>query len=310
MRHLTATLAAGLALALLPATPSQAILNGTPDANTHPYAGEIFLYVPDEPTDGFDDPGAWFSCSAALVSPTVVVTAGHCTYAIGLDGASTITGGGTGSGGNDVWLSLAETPDFGIVPPSSDFGPSENAERYAARSAALDASTEWLEATAFTHPAFDNDEFVTHDLGVLMLDEPVTLSEYADLPPAGLLDGLGADRSQTYTAVGYGIEDDLPRGGSGGDRRLFANLVLRSLRYPGFPPETAAKFADAPGGARQGTCIGDSGGPVLVGDSTTLVGVVSFRVAQPLPTCRAGSGVYRIDQADDLAFLATFGVTP
>ena len=53
------------ALALAAPAPAGAIVNGTPDGDDHPYvaivgAGDVF-------------------CTASLVSPTVLVTAGHCT---------------------------------------------------------------------------------------------------------------------------------------------------------------------------------------------------------------------------------------
>ena len=59
--------------ALLAAGSAQAIVNGEPDGTRHPYVAAI----------GFIDaatgrPGAF--CSGTLVSPTVIVTAGHCTY--------------------------------------------------------------------------------------------------------------------------------------------------------------------------------------------------------------------------------------
>ena len=40
---------------------------------------------------GEDQPGGWFSCSGTLLSATVVVTAGHCTFAIGENSVSTTT---------------------------------------------------------------------------------------------------------------------------------------------------------------------------------------------------------------------------
>ena len=55
------------------------------------------------------------------------------------------------------------------------------------------------------------------------------------------------------------------------------------------------------------TSFGDSGGPIFVSGTTTLVAVVSFGTSS---TCPGTSGAYRLDQADDLAFLATFGITP
>jgi hypothetical protein len=40
---------------------------------------------------------------------------------------------------------------------------------------------------------------------------------------------------------------------------------------------------------------------------SSLVAVVSFGTSS---TCSGTSGAYRIDQPDDLAFLATFGISP
>jgi secreted trypsin-like serine protease len=55
-----------------------------------------------------------------------------------------------------------------------------------------------------------------------------------------------------------------------------------------------------------GTCFGDSSGPVFVSGTNTLVAVISFAANI---NCAGTSGGCRIDQEDDLAFLASFGVT-
>ena len=68
---------------------------------------------------------------------------------------------------------------------------------------------------------------------------------------------------------------------------------------------TSAKFSS--NANTGGTCFGDSGGPIFVDNTNTLVAAVSFGTST---TCSGTSGAYRIDQADDLAFLATFGITP
>src|SRR5687767_428110 len=88
------------------ATLGRAVPHGVPDANEHPYVGQLFFYIPDEVDSRFTDPGAWFTCSGTLISPTVLVTAGHCTYGIGLNGEPTTDSGG--SGGNDVWVNFGE----------------------------------------------------------------------------------------------------------------------------------------------------------------------------------------------------------
>ena len=195
-------LAAVLAMLAI-AAPAEAIKNGVPDAGAHPYVGQLLFFDPTATDPRFTDPGAWFTCSGTLVSPTVVVTAGHCTFPEGTNGKPTPGN----SGGNDVWVSFAEAPDFSILPPSSTFAPDNNAGRYTAWSTALNASTEWIRGTAFPHPQYDDNAFFLHDLGVVRLSEPVTLPEYGQLPTQGLLDELyAANKQQLYTAVGYGLE--------------------------------------------------------------------------------------------------------
>jgi hypothetical protein len=290
----------GAVLAMLVmAGPAQAIKGGVPDNGAHPYVGQLLFYDPTAIDPRFDDPGGWFNCSGTLVSPTVVVTAGHCTFGTGLNGEPT----DDGSGGNDVWISFAEVPDYSILPPSSQFIPDDNEGRYDAWSAALNASTEWIRATAYPHPEYDDAAFFEHDLGVLVLDEPVELDRYGELPTLGLLDELYAEnKQQPYTVVGYGLEGSGPKTSFGGDTRRRAELRLVNLNgVLGAGKGTAAKFSS--NANTGGTCFGDSGGPIFVGDTNTLVAVNSFVTSV---TCSGTTGAYRIDQADDLAFLATF----
>jgi hypothetical protein len=112
---------------------AQAITHGVPDNGEHPYVGQLFIYVPDEIDPRFTDPGAWFNCSGTLISPTVVLTAGHCTYGTGLNGEETTSDGGRG--GNDVWVSFSAEPDYEGLPPSSVYIPDRNEQRYIDREA-------------------------------------------------------------------------------------------------------------------------------------------------------------------------------
>jgi secreted trypsin-like serine protease len=59
--------------------------------------------------------------------------------------------------------------------------------------------------------------------------------------------------------------------------------------------------------ATGGTCFGDSGGPNFLESSNVIAGVTSFGLNQ---TCAGTGGAYRVDKADDLTWLATFGITP
>jgi hypothetical protein len=153
-----------------------------------------------------------------------------------------------------------EVPDYSILPPSSDFIPDDNEGRYQAWSAALNASDEWIRATAFPHPQYDDAQFFTHDLGVLRLSEPLTLPEYGQLPTLGLLDELyREDKQQPYTAVGYGLEGSGPKTSFGGDTRRRAELRLVNLNgVLGTGKGVSAKFSS--NANTGGTCFGDSGG--------------------------------------------------
>src|SRR6476660_505468 len=161
----TLSVLAALAAALLIAAPVSAVTNGVPDANEHPYVGELLFYQPDAIDSRFDDPGGWFSCSGTLISPTVIVTAGHCTFGVGLNGASTThdgrdtTAAQGGVGGNDVWISFAAAPNFSILPPSAGFVPDPTAQRYAAWRDALNCSSEWHRGIATPHPLYDDNLF-------------------------------------------------------------------------------------------------------------------------------------------------------
>ena len=74
----------------------------------------------------FDDPGGWFTCSGTLLSSTIVVTAGHCTFGVGLNGVSTTHDGADtdaahgGVGGNDVWISFARGAELRHPPAELD----------------------------------------------------------------------------------------------------------------------------------------------------------------------------------------------
>jgi hypothetical protein len=238
------------------------------------------------------------------MSSTIVLTAGHCTFGTGTDKTSTLP---SGSGGHDVWISFAENPDTSVLPPASDFATS--ADRYAAAVALLNANPEWHRATAFPHPQYDPSAFFTHDAGVLRLDVPIAMATYGRLPTLGLLNTLYKQKNtQHYTPVGYGYQDSKQRGGTGSGTRRKADVMLVNLEgVYGTGKGTSAKFSNTNGKFPGGTCFGDSGGPILKAGGNQLVAVVSFGASV---TCRDGTGGYRMDQADDLAFLSSFGITP
>ena len=122
----------------------------------------------------FDDDGPAWRCSGTLVSPTVYVTAGHCTY-----GATHV----------ELWFDddLRDAAAHGYP------------------------FTGEVSGTPYTHPQYDDAAFYLYDLGVVVLDEPVMLDEYGTLPALDQLDPLKtAKKGVTFTAVGYGLQKSFP----------------------------------------------------------------------------------------------------
>jgi hypothetical protein len=112
MRRFLAVLSVAV---LLSATPG-AITFGVPDNNDHPNVGLLIVAIPQ---------GFFALCSGVLVSPTVFLTAGHCTDAIeDLDGEAFVSFSsgppfvirhGTAHTHPDFDLTLPNTFDIGVV---------------------------------------------------------------------------------------------------------------------------------------------------------------------------------------------------
>ncbi|SBS72545.1 trypsin-like serine protease [uncultured Microbacterium sp.] len=262
MRRPAFAVAAVAALLLVSmASPAQAITDGVPDGDDHPQVGLMVAFDADGP--------AW-RCSGTLISPTVYLTAGHCTY-----GATHV----------EIW--------FG-----DDI-----------RDAAANSypTTGDVSGTPYTHPQYDDAAFYLYDVGVVVLDEPVILPEYGTLPTLNLLDTLGAKsgkKNVTFTAVGYGLQKSFPDAASWKDQAE----RLRMVSYPklnqintGFTGDGSLLLSN--NAHTGGTCSGDSGGPNFLGDSLVIAGVTSFGLNS---TCAGTGGVYRVDRADDLAFIGSF----
>ena len=233
-----------------------AITNGEPDGDAHPYVGLlVFDYAPDQP--------GW-RCSGALIAPTVVLTAGHCT-----DGAVAAR----------VWFDEDVTYDAVPSPLYPYGGPGSGA----------------VEGTPYTNPKYGSDEnpygggnglpaFSYRDTGIVVLDEPVYMDEYAELPEAGLVDTL---KNKTDIAfVGYGVQyqaqipgNELPQPPpyyrwDGPRVRMYAPSALVSGKF--VHSAEYMKLALNPGGGSGGTCFGDSGGPDLLGGTNTVLAVNSY----------------------------------
>ena len=226
-----------------------------------------------------------------MVSPTVFLTAGHCTEQPAAQAQLFFSTGpiptdpnytSKASGGQGC-----DNPAVTGYPCHGDVG-----------------------GTTHTHPQFDSDAFYLFDLGVVQIDDEdaVSLQTYGKLPQLNSLDTLKSTRSTTFTAVGYGLQKAFPDASAWKDEaakvRMVAHPKLIAINTPTTGDYSLVLSANANTG---GTCFGDSGGPNFLGDSNVVAGVTSYGKN---PTCAGQGGVYRVDRADDLAWLATFGVAP
>jgi hypothetical protein len=131
----------------------------------HPYVGQLLFYDPTAIDPRFDDPGGWFNCTGTPCQPD----GRGDGRALHLRHRAERRTDASGSGGDDVWISFAEEPDYSILPPSTQFIPDDNQGRYQAWSTALNASDEWIRGTAYPHPEYSDSAYFEHDLGVLVL---------------------------------------------------------------------------------------------------------------------------------------------
>jgi hypothetical protein len=264
MRRLWVLLVA-VSLVVVLAVPASAITRGGfPDGDDHPYVGLMVANVNGQP--------AW-RCSGALISPTVYVTAGHCT-----SGATSAT----------IWFETSLEPNPGAF--GWPFG-----------------GTTSVTGTPHTHPAYLDEAFFLYDLGVVVLDDPVYLPGYASLPEVGVVDTIGFGRNTAaITAVGYGLQGVRPNVIAQLTRYQAELFIVNRQGVAGLKPYEAAfegsgSFVMSGDAKHGGTCFGDSGGPLLRGD--TIVGVTSFGLNA---NCAGIGGGYRIDKAPDLAFINSF----
>ena len=159
--------------------------------------------------------------------------------------------------------------------------------------------------TPYTHPDYDPNAFFLYDLGVVVLDEPMAMGDYGQLPELDQLDALAKRRGKqdvTFTAVGYGLQKSFPDAASWKDQadrvRYVAHPKLNQINAPGFTGDYSMLLSN--NANTGGTCFGDSGGPNFLNDSDVVAGVTSFGMNG---TCAGTGGVYRVDRADDLDWL-------
>ncbi|HKX67095.1 MAG TPA: trypsin-like serine protease [Intrasporangium sp.] len=198
-------------------------------------------------------------CSGTLVSETLFLTAGHCTESP----AEHV----------EIWFDadVESGPAGNGYPNNGDVG-----------------------GTPYTHPDYDPDLFYVRDVGVVVLDEPVVMDAYGQLPTQDQLDSLRPRRSTTFTSVGYGLQKSFPDAAAWKEQadriRMVAHPHLLQVNT-GFTGDQSLLLSN--NANTGGTCFGDSGGPNFIGDSNVVAGVTSFGLNS---TCAGTGGVMRVDR--------------
>jgi hypothetical protein len=151
----------------------------------------------------------------------------------------------------------------------------------------------------------------TWDVALVQLAEGALEEAYGDvdwvfgeLPEEGALTALAArsgKRHVTFTVSGYGVSWINPVQAVSFRERLMATATLTNLRSNLADGYNLAHSGN-PGRGRGGTCFGDSGGPVFLSGTTTIVGVTSFGLSAQ--TCTGPGFAYRTDQPAVLGWIA------
>ena len=120
------------------------------DGNSHPWVVLLLMEIDGKPA---------YRCSGTLLSPTVLLTAGHCTSNYPdepFSGMRVFTESDVDNGANNG------TNNYPYAGPNSV------------------EATEW-----HAHPLYATAPFTYHDVGVVILAEPIILDQYGTLPEQG-----------------------------------------------------------------------------------------------------------------------------
>jgi len=281
MRRTILSLAAAVMLVIAWAAPATAITKNYVPDSVHSFVGLIAFYDADEVFQ--------HRCTGELLTSTVVLTAGHCTD--------------NGAGGLNATARIWFQQDAGVnYVPATQHDPVTGYPDSCTGTGGDQLGKLCATSSEMYNYGFNNFAGFPniHDVGIVILDQPITGLGYATLAARQTLDPLLKARGTqdtTFTVSGYGISFSAKQGAYAISfrERLMAqeklvNLVSHST--DGFSIQLNGN-----GGSRGGTCSGDSGGPVFYpADSNQIVAVTSWGMSNA--GCRGDGWYYRTDRQD------------
>ena len=246
-KHIKLTAILSLLIAIsLPTTAVYAMTGNYQPDNTHSFTGLIVFYT----TDDIGNKIPVSMGSGILLSPTIVLTAAHTC----------------------VTESAIVCFDKGPIV----FSVKDNHLQ-------VEGVTSTYEGIAYQNPDYNINvagkkglpEFLHSDLAIIILNEPVpssVVNTYAQLPTAGLVDTL-PDKIDV-TLVGYGLPKISNSPASGLIMRNSASAKTISGNFAW--SDEFLRCSANPSQGKGGISFGDSGGPVLLGQTNIVLALNSY----------------------------------
>ncbi len=281
MRRLLVSLVVSASLLAVAVAPAAAITKTYVRDFVHPYVGLVGFYDADWNWD--------HRCTGELLTPTVMLTAGHCTD--------------NEAGGVMAHARVWFQQDAGVnYDPVTQHDPVTGYPDSCTGTGGDQLGILCATSGEMYNYGFDNFAGFpnTHDVGIVILDQPITMPKYATLAGDQTLDPLLKARGTqdpTFTVSGYGISFSAKQGAYAISyrERLMAEeklVNMTSRNNDGYNIQLNGNGDD-----RGGTCSGDSGGPVFwPSDGDQVVAVTSWGMSNA--GCRGDGWYYRTDRQE------------
>src|SRR5665647_3619045 len=227
-------------------------VTGNYEADSTPYVGVVVLFSDAARTNPIG------YCSGFLLSPTVMVTAGHSL--VGAQAISVCFDQGpisyTRENGEIVYYGASTIYDGQMVP------------------------------YPLYNPSFSgNSEFATSDIGLIILNQEVTeVTDFPALPKEGFTDTL--DMKTKLKEIGYGLQFQLTPKNTGvvnsWVETLSCNTATAQLISGNFADsDKYLKLTANPSQGKGGVAFGDSGGPVIYNSGSQDIVLSLIHISEP-----------------------------